>query len=422
MKEVGETPAPYTIVEPSLVRALGIDYTKPVRVQDLTKEGITVPFSAKEQQELAKEMNDIAAGTVDVVKNAALVHQLFAGKPEVLGAVGAAARTVDQAMDQIKGVAQAAGVDLDKTPGPGEAGLKAQAKRVASSIQAMYRASGIEGIAVDSARLQAGILDMAYSMAVARGIPGNRLTNAIISQHLNTLGHSQSVAQFEGALGDAVARATERSADRMGARVGGENWQPNLSFATTKDLDLISRAGVILPDSLKKNVTEEVQRRLDVALGNKPQAYGRPIQRQEPTLETEQADVGREEATRQRRLEFAEDRDKERLKMEKERDQRAARGETRAEARAKEQTEHTRFTEDMAIRREARLEAARKKDTIGAAFLKLGEMIGHSSKSLSFNQPASGGDQDAGAFRMTPAPKRSAPTPVDASRYQRKVK
>jgi len=420
LKTVGETPAPYGIVEPGLLKSLGLDYSKPVRHDDLAKMGFAVPQDAKEQRELAKEMDQIAAGTVDVAVNAARVHQLFAGKPEVLGAVGATARTIDQAMDQIKGIAQVAGVDLSKTPGPGEAGLKSLAVSAASRVQALYRASGIEHTAVESAKLQGAILDMAYSMAVARGIPGNRLTNAIIAQHLNTLGHSQSVAQFESTLADATARATERSARQMASRVGGAEWQPNFSFASMSDLETMASASGMLPKGIRDNVAAEVQKRLDVAQG-KPATLGKPVTRQEPTLETEQADVAKEEAQRQRHLDFAESREKDRLAMEKERDQRAARGETRAEARAKEQTEHTRFMENMAIRREARLENQQKKDKIGEAFVKLGQMIGHGSthQISAGSGGGGGGDQDAGAFRIAPPPRRQAPQPVDASRYQR---
>ena len=423
MQTIGETPAPYAIVEPSLVRALGFDHTKPIRAQDLAKEGYTIPQTPKEMMELAKEINAVTAGTIDVSVNAARVHQLFAGKPEVLGVVGAAARTIDQAMDQIKGVAQSAGVDLDKTPGPGEKGVKALAVGVASKIQGLYKATGIEQTAVESARLQGAVLDMAYSMAVARGIPGNRLTNAIIAQHLNTIGQSQSVKQFEGVLRDAVARATDRSAGQMAERVGNPDWKPNLSATSTENLSIMSMAGNMLPSAFRKNVIEETQRRLDVAEGKTPYSIGKPITRSSPTLEEEQADVAKEESTRQRRLEFAEGREKERLEMERKRDTRAAKAETRAEKAAREKEEHTRFQENMAIRREARLEAQTKKDTIGAAFVKLGQMIGASGKSLSLPSGASGGgDQDAGAFRIAPPPRRAPPSPVDASRYQRKAK
>jgi len=179
----------------------------------------------------------------------------------------------------------------------------------------------------------------------------------------------------------------------------------------------------MLPPAFRKNVIEETQRRLDVAEGKAPYSVGKPITRSSPTLEEEQADVAKEESTRQRRLEFAEGREKERLEMERKRDTRAAKAETRAEKAAREKEEHTRFQENMAIRREARLEAQTKKDTIGAAFVKLGQMIGASGKSLSLPSGASGGgDQDAGAFRIAPPPRRAPPSPVDASRYQRKAK
>ena len=421
---IGETPPAYGIVEAGLVKALGLDYTKPVRVNDLTKMGYAVPQDPKEQRELAKEMDQIAAGTVDVAVNAARVHQLFAGKPEVLGVVGAAARTIDQAVDQIKGLAQVAGLDpKERERQVGDSGLKATAQWAAANVAQLYKKSGIEQTAVDSAKLQGAILDMAYSMAVARGIPGNRLTNAIIAQHLNTLGHSQSVAQFEATLADATARATERSARQMASRVGGSDWQPNFGFASTNDLEVMASAAGMLPVGVRQNVAAEVQRRLDVAQG-KPASSGKPVQRSSPTLEEEQTYEAKKEAQVERRQTFAEDREKERLKMEKERDQRAARGETRAEERAKEQTAHTRFMEDMAIRREARLENQQKKDKIGEAFVKLGQMIGHgSTHQISMGSGGGGGaDQDAGAFRIAPPPKRHAPQPVDSEKFQRKAK
>lgn len=421
---IGETPPAYGVVEAGLVKSLGLDYTKPVRVNDLTKMGYAVPQDPKEQRELAKEMDQIAAGTVDVAVNAARLHQLFAGKPEVLGVVGATARTIDQAIDQIKGAAQMAGLDTkERQRQVGDDGLKIMAEGVTRKIQSLYQATGIEQTAVESAKLQGGILDMAYSMAVARGIPGNRLTNAIIAQHLNTLGHSQSVKQFEATLADATARATERSARQVASRVGGSDYQPNFGFASTNDLEIMSNAAGMLPQGIRQNVAAEVQRRLDVAQG-KPATAGKPVQRSSPTLEEEQAYEGKKEATAERRTEFAEGREKERLQMEKDRDQRAARAETRAEKAAREKEEHTRFMENMALRREARLEAARRKDTIGAAFLKLGEMIGRGSSSQisAGSGGGGGGDQDASAFRISQAQRRQAPQPVDASRYQRKAK
>jgi hypothetical protein len=418
----GETPAPYTVVEPSFAAALGVDYTKPLRVQDLTKEGYKVPFTHKEQQDKAKEIHDITAGITDVISNASKVHQLFAGKPETLGVVGTTARTIDQAIDQIKGAAQLAGLDTkERQRQVGDDGLKIMTEGVVRKIQAMYKTSGIEQTATESARLQGAILDMAYSMAVARGIPGNRLTNAIIAQHLNTLGHSQSVAQFEATLGDAVDRATKRSADRIAQEVGGPaTWTPNLAATSNDTLETMTASPKMVPDSLKKVLADEIQKRIDIASGKTPKNFGRSIERSSPTLEEEQAYEAKQEATRERRTDFAEGREKDRLAMEKERDQRAARGETRAEARAAEQTAHTRFQENMALRREARLEAQQKKDKIGEAFVKLGQMIGHSSAQLHLPAISQGGDQDAGAFRITPAQRRKAPDPVDAAKYQRK--
>jgi hypothetical protein len=67
------------------------------------------------------------------------------------------------------------------------------------------------------------------------------------------------------------------------------------------------------------------------------------------------------------------------------------------------------------------LENQQKKDKIGEAFVKLGQMIGHGSthQISAGSGGGGGGDQDAGAFRIAPPPRRQAPQPVDASRYQR---
>jgi hypothetical protein len=422
LKEIGETHPLYQTADPGLVSALGYDPRNPVRNDDLIKQGYTGPIDAKDQRELTKKINETTAGAIDVMANASRAHQLFRGRPEVLGVVGAAARTVDQVIDQMKGAVQAVGGDMGSA-GPGDEGLKTQAKNVAKYISDKYKAAGIEQTAVDSSRLQSAVLDMAYSSATARGIPGNRITNAILSQQLKQLGHGQSVAQFEATLADTVARATERVQRQISNDTGIQGFKLNLKNTSMNDLDVITKSPEMIPGGLKESLIGEIQSRLDVAAGKAQPSPGKPILRSSPTLEQEQSDVAKEEATRQRRLTFAEQRDQEKLQLERDRDLRATRAEISKLEAEKNRDEKEERRYQLALRKEERLAAHQRASDIGKAFAKLGEALGHSSShQISAGGGGGGGDQDAGAFRIAPAPRRKGPEPVDAARYQPKAR
>jgi len=414
-KGQGETIPFHQPVEPGLVRALGYQFGDPVRVSDLAKEGITVPQTPKEQNDLMKAMDANASATVTVVKDATRLHQLFKGKPEVLGLVGATARTVDQAIDQMKGVIRSAGGDTS-TFDQNDKGFRALIARSAQRVSDVYKSSGIEQTAVDSARLQGAVLDMAYSMANAKGIPDNRLTNRMIAQELNTLGQSQSVAQFEATLKEAVGRALSKSSNEIAARVG-RPMDPNLGFVNTQDLVFMGQSDIASPE-LKKTILEESKRRLSGAAG-------KPIKRAEPTVESEQLYTSEEERRESERKKSEEKRQQEEHVLKKRRDVRAEEEGERAEARmARTEFEQNRRF-NLAEKRERRMEEQHRRDKIGAAFKELGKMIGEAGSSgrsigAGIGAGGGGGDQDAGAFRMTPAPRRAPPKPVDAERYQRK--
>ena len=66
--------------------------------------------------------------------------------------------------------------------------------------------------------------------------------------------------------------------------------------------------------------------------------------------------------------------------------------------------------------RASRHEAEAKRDKIRAAFMQLGRTLSESIKGggAGGGVPSMGGDQDPNAFRITPPPRRQAPTPVQA--------
>lgn len=403
----GETEPRFQPADPGLVQALGLNPKTRYRNDDLINEGYNVPIDPKAQRDLAQEIKTSASTGIDVSLAAARAHALFKGRPEVLGVVGATARTVDQVLDQIKGAVQVVGGDLSSA-GPSDSGIKAMAKNLAGQISSMYKSSGIPQTAVDSARLQGAIIDMAYSMAIARGIPGNRLTNAIIAQHMNTLGHSQSVEQFEATLADTVRRVSEKTPNLISSRIGRRDVTPDLGFVSDDDIKALAMADTT-PPNLKQQLLKEVKLR---KAGSESETRGKDINRAGPTLEEEDTSRRKEEELRQRRLQDRETREQDDALLRKQADLRADQDQSLREDRFEYQVRKDRYDRDERLRLEKDKRALERRKMIGEAFEELGKAIGRAgsvSGSISAGGGSQGAGQDVGAFRIAPPPNRRMP-------------
>jgi len=414
-----EVPPVHQQTDPQLLKALGLNPTQQVRNSDLLAKGYTIPTDAKTQREVAEKVLDQNSSTVNTALEASKMYQLFKGKPEVLGVVGSGIRLADQVADQSRALLRFAnraygGGDLSEID-EHDSKTVALAKDLASKVAEWYKNRGIEDVAVDSAKLQSAMINMAYSMAIARGIPGNRMTNAIVNQHLTELGSSHSVAQFEAALSDTLQRAVDRSQSDMYAKLG-KNVNIDVTGLTDQQIAIMAQSSSILPPNLRQAVIDDSKRRKE---GGAP-ATGDMIEARSPTLAEEerltQEDVNRKQTHEQNT------------------EQRAQAASDLAQTREQRQYEHEKFTRDqallhqqqeqrrydLALRKEDRAAEHQRRQEIMAAFAQLGHAIASSGHAaISGGGGGGGGDQNPDAFKIGSAPQRHAPQPIDASRFQR---
>jgi hypothetical protein len=347
------------------------------------------------------------------------MYQLFKGKPEVLGAVGTGIRLADQLADQGRAVLRFANRAWGNTDlaeiNPDDSETVALAKSLAQKVSGWYKNRGIEDVAVDSAKLQSAMINMAYSMAIARGIPGNRMTNAIVNQHLTELGSSHSVAQFEAALSDTLQRAVDRSQGEMYAKLG-KNVNVDIGGLTDQQKAIMGQSSAILPPTIRQALIDDIERR---KAGEAP-AQGGSVQAQSPTLSEEerltQEDVNRKQTHEQNT------------------EQRAQATAELAQTREQRQYEHEKFTREqaalhqtqeerryqLALKKEDRAAEHQRRQELMQAFAQLGHAIASSGHAtISGGGGGGGGDQNPEAFKIGSAPQRHAPQPIDASRFQR---
>src|SRR5215510_1640197 len=411
-------------VLPGLLDALGVDTSEDLRHSDVITRYPRVPQDPEGQKKLMEDIGEQNASAAGGVMSAVRLHQLFRGKPETLGVVGGVIRTLDEVADQLNGAGRALGAkegfDLFK--------LRPMVEGVAKHISDLYAKSGLPQTAETSARIQSAVLEMAYDMAIARGIPGNRLTNNIIAQHLQTLGQSASVQQFEGVLKDVVARSLDQGARVMGERVGDRTYYHKLGSLSDQDLkelftyykDTGGKGGRnVIPDRFLDALDREMETRETGSDNRKTK-----IQASSPTLAEEQATLAesivRREVREEQQLRLREQEGE----LSQARETRAARKDVRDEDRAARQEFESNRRFELQERKEARQAEHQRRQEIMQAFQRMGAAIagyGRSGGAPSLSAPNFGGDQDSSAFRATPPPTRHAPTPVNAAPYQRSV-
>jgi hypothetical protein len=410
---------------PTLVGALGLDSRERYRNNDLIQAGYRVPFDPKEQDKVAESINTRAVGISGTISEAAKMTKLFEGRPEVLGPVGGAVRTLQSTIRQVEGVINLINPGTKNESDPTDPRISYLAKRIGDKLA---KGHGLDATAETSAQIQSSVLSLAYRMAIAQDIPGNRLTNAIITQNLTMIGQSASPEQFKKVLTGTIAGVTREFDEAMKRQVGISGMNIITKQLADQDIKLMAESADILPDDLARSLLEEAQRRKS---GDK----GATVTPASPTLAEEEQTLGALETEKKAREIQRSDQTQ---SLELQREQRATRGEERSLDRedrlATAQIESQRLQQqqfqateanrqrDEAFQRETfeyrkaqdrKDEDAKNAAAIARAFQSFGQAIAsRGGGSVSGGGGASvGGGQDVSAFRLTPAPQRMPPRP-----------
>ena len=428
------TPTAAQQASPQLVGALGLDSKTRYRNDDLQKAGYRLPTDPQAQDKLATDINTRTTGISTTLTEAAQLTQLFEGKPETLGPVGAFTRGVQATVRQVEGIMRLINPNAKNESDPNNLGNQYLAKRVGDQVAKMH---GLDNTAENSARIQSMMLGLAYRMAIAKGIPGNRLTNAIIQQHLEQIGNARSPEQFKATLKDTIGSTIREFSEAMRRETGVDGIDMVTRQLSEADINSMAQKADILPVEFVKSMRDEAVRRQS----GQPSPGVTPAS---PTLEDEERTLGNlETQKKQRELDkFNQERDlAERQDARAERSAALAEGrDVRAEAREERMTRQAERSAEIADRnaalaekrdvradeREERLTRQsersfelererfdyKKRQDLGDAFEKFGAQLaaafrgGGGGGGVSFPIPAG---QDVSAFRLPQRPERQRP-------------
>jgi hypothetical protein len=390
-------PAGSEQASPQLVQALGLP-KKSYRNQDLVDQGFTIPLDRKAQRELAESISTRSTGVSRTITEAAAMVSLFEGRPEVLGPAGGIARLFDSTVSQLQGFLNLADGGLNSE-------TRQLARDTASSVGRLFETGGA---AQDAARIESMVLGLAYRMAIARDIPGNRLTNAIIQQHLRQIGSSSSPGQFKAVLSDTVGSVLREFDETMRRQVGVSGFDIVTKQLSDDDIEQMANTDILPTEFYQSLLTE----------GKARNEGGRPdVEPSSPTIQEEQETLGKAELER-RRTEIETERAKTELAYEGA--ERAERAETRAIEREERmlrnqeidnqlQRERFEFQKQQALKAEQRSES----DRIAKAFQQFGAAIAGRFRGARVGGGgiSMGPGQDVRAFQIAPAPQRIPPRP-----------
>lgn len=311
-------PAAAQQASPMLVGALGLDSSKRYRNNDLWTNGFRTPMDPKEQEKLAESITTRTVGLTSTISEAANMTALFEGKPEVLGPVGAAARTIGGTMSQIQGFLNIVkpGTSIE-APTPE---INSLANRVGIDIAKRHK---IQVTGESAHRIQSMVLGLAYRMAVANDIPGNRLTNGIIQQNLEQLGQSSDPVAFKAVLRDTINSTTREFNDHVRRTTGVDGVTVLARQASNDDILRMAQSGDILPISMAQALRDEAVNRQQ----GKPSAQVEPAS---PTMDEEEGTLGGLEMQDKERKIAKTEQD---MQLDKERNDRGISAEKRAEGR-----------------------------------------------------------------------------------------
>jgi len=391
---------------PTIVGALGLDSRESYRNKDLIQGGYRIPFDPKEQDKVATEVNTRSSGLSSTVSEAVNLVDAFEGHPEVLGPVGSAARTIQSTFQQVQGLLNVINPLVKNETLPDSPQIQKLTRDVGTQLAKTH---AIDQTAETAAQIDARVLGLAYRMAIANDIPGNRLTNAILEQNLRMIGANSSPTQFKAVLSSTLASTTREFDDAMKRTVGTSGLDIMTRQLSDEDISRMAKHADILPVDLAKSMLGEAQRR-KAGAGAEP-----AMKPSSPTLDEERQTLGGAEMQKKGREIAHQDQT---MQLEQSREQRAARTEERQNVRedrvagAQEQSAalqreefNYRKAHDIATQEQ------HQRDKITAAFQAFGHAIASSRSggSIGGGAPNLGGGQDVSAFRLTPAPQRVPP-------------
>lgn len=434
---------------PTIVGALGLDSKQIYRNRDLMQGGYTLPYDPKEQDKIATEINTRSTGLSATYSEAMKMADIFEDHPETLGTVGLGVRTLQSTIQQVQGVLHVIGA-TDET----NAYLPETQKLARSVGTKLAKIHNIEVTAGNAAQLDSMALSLAYKMAIANDIPGNRLTNVILDQNLRQIGQSSSPQQFKAVLSSTLQATTREFNESIQRSVGANGTDILVRKMSQADLDAMATRAErdsktndgndLLPEDFRRSLLNEAIRRQQGGGAS-------PITPSSPTIDEEQQTLGGLETQSKTRSLASKDQD---MQIAREREERAKGAETRADTReerltsaqekaqkleqekfAYSQAEHekdnlraeeaNRFSReeharDNAFAREQfdyrksqdqKAEDKARGDKIAAAFQHFGAAIAGSVRGGGGGGgvPSLGGGQDVSAFRMTPPPQRTPP-------------
>lgn len=391
---------------PTIVGALGLDSRERLRNNDLIQNGYRIPFDPKEQDKLAETINTRSSGLSATVSEAVNLVDAFEGKPEVLGPVGSAVRTLQSTIQQVQGLLNVINPLVKDETLPDSPDLQRLTRQVGTQLAKTH---AIDNTAETAAQIDARVLGLAYRMAIANDIPGNRLTNAILEQNLRMIGSSSSPTQFKAVLSNTLASTTREYDEAIKRTLGTSGLDIMSRQVSNDDIARMAKHADILPPDLAKSLLAEAQRRKtgDATPAIKPAS---------PTLNEEEATLGTLETQSKGRAIAKQDQT---MQLEQSREERAIRTEGRANDRedrvAAAQTASAKLQSEEFAYRKAHDQAQmdqHDRDKIVQAFQHFGAAIASSGGSSSISAGSSGSPgQDVSAFRITPPPQRTPPRP-----------
>jgi hypothetical protein len=424
---------------PNIVGALGLDTRLDYRNKDLTHGGFKIPLDLASQDKLAEELNTRTTGISATVNEASKMVDIFENHPETLGTVGQGVSTIQSIIQQVKGALNVINPMIKDDTDPYSMEVQSLAAETGKQLAKIH---SIDVTATNAAQLQSMALGLAYKMAIANDIPGNRLTNVIIEQNLRQIGQSASPQQFKAVLANTLESTTREFNESVRRKTGVNGTdimarqlsQPDLeAMATRVETDTNSMRtdpnGIyLIPEAMRRSLLQEALRR------KTGQSAAPEVTPSSPTIQEEQRTLGGAEMQRKSKEIQKQDQD---LRIQQQREDRAVRTETRQDTReervtatgeasaklAREQFDYSKaeHERDNAFQRE-KFDYAKQQDRvqmdlhrqekIAAAFRSFGAAIsGSHGGGGSVGVPNLGGGQDVSAFRMNPAPQRVPPRP-----------
>jgi hypothetical protein len=438
-------------VTPELSSVLGLNPSDRVRNLDvISSTHPAIPTDPAAQRKMANEIRVMRDATVDMARSAAMMADLFRGRPETLSVgldipwvgrvAGNPAQWGVQTSDFFTGLDRLLfGGALDRGTAAGERFADYAAARMrgesgeqaeisaATRFAARQTARAIsrnlqEQTAESSARIESLAVGMAYALARQAEPSNPRLTDQDVQIQLRRMGRSASPEIFEATLTGLVRDTYNSYLRKISEMTGGS--VPVDTTMTQSDIALLANSPLTPPE-----LRQALQQRSGQGAG--PELGGAPTVRRVPTIpigpEGPQPSApggeppflpapsqppppppGRRGAAGYPTIEAEEA---------------AARARDEAALRRVERGAELRENEEArAVRTEQRAdraEAERRRQRIQEAFAAIGAAL-RSTGSAGGGSLVSGGggDQDAAAFRITPSPQRRPPTPVDAGAFQ----